>query len=295
MLIKKTKPTLTSQLNICLSALFFLATQCLAETATHNETGREHVILNHLKHGTQSITKPLIYGEESNDGLYSRKWGAANVRLSMLRGVEFTWDNSDFSLKVGGRIYLDLAFYIEDLNDLGNNGLGLRTIQVDLSGKLTKNWLYRLEWGGFTNGGKVDASGVYLDDAFIRYLGFENIVLTLGQHTEPFSLEEQTSSLNITFMERALPNAFAPGSIVGLSAAFGDDNWFASGGFFSIPISNYKDQGSQGYGLTGYFSSSPWRNERGVIHLGGSISYRFLIDFLATITMYFSDTAQNRV
>lgn len=280
MLTKKPKPKLTRQLTICLSALTLLATQCLAETETEtgNGTTREHAILNHLKHGTQSITKPFLYGEEPNEGLYSGKWGSANLRLSILRGLEFTWDNSDFSLKVGGRIYLDLAFYIEDKNDLGNNGFGLRTIQIDLSGKLAKNWLYRLTWGGFTNGGKVDTSGVYLNDAFIRYLGFESTVLTLGQHTEPFSLEEQTSSLNITFMERALPNAFAPGSTVGLSAAFGNDNWFASGGFFSIPLSNYKDQGSQGYGLTGYVSTSLWHNQQGVIHLGSSISYRFLND-----------------
>jgi phosphate-selective porin OprO/OprP len=113
-------------------------------------------------------------------------------------------------------IFLDLAFYIENLNDLGDNGLGLRTLQVDMTGKLNKNWFYRLKWGGFTNGGKLDSSDAYLDDAFIRYLGFDNIILTFGQHTEPFSLEQQTSSLNITFMERAFPSALTQGGSTNL-------------------------------------------------------------------------------
>lgn len=276
MLITKSKKIRISQLTTCFFAFSFFANSCLAaEDETNGVTDRQRTILNHFEQGVQSVTAPVFSGEEAPEGLYSAKWGAANLRLSMLRGLELTWDDSDFSLQVGGRIYLDLAFYIEDKNKLGNNGFGLRTFQVDMIGKLSKNWFYCFNWGGFTDGGKLDSSGVFMDDAFIRYLGFDDVILTFGQHTEPFSLEAQTSSLHMTFMERALPYAFAPGTTVGLSAAFGGDNWFASGGFFSEQISDYKDQGSQGYGLTGYLSTSLLRNDNGVIHIGGSLSYRF--------------------
>lgn len=260
------------QLGSFFSVLLLFASSCLAETKAIEQ---HQNILNQFKQGIQSATKPAPYSEELNKGQYSNKWGPANLRLSILRGLELTWDNNDFYLKVGGRIYMDLAFYNEDQNDLGNNGLGLRSIQVDMSGKLNKNWAYHLKWGGFTSGGKLNTSDVFLKDAFIRYLGFDNVIFTIGQHTEPFSLEQQTSSLNITFMERALPNAFSPGHTVGLSAAFGGVNWFASGGFFSEQISNFKDQGDLGYGLTGYLSTTALRNDYGLIHLGGSFSYRF--------------------
>ncbi|NOR80142.1 MAG: hypothetical protein GQ529_04800 [Methyloprofundus sp.] len=263
------------KLIICFTALLLFTHNSLAETETVEITEQEHAILNQLKQGEDSVSEPVVTGDETYIGLFSSKLGAANLNLSTLRGLELTWDDSDFSLRVGGRIYLDLAFYIEDQNDLGDDGLGLRTLQIDMSGKLNKSWFYRLKWGGFTSGGKLDSSGAYLNDAYIRYLGFDNMIVTLGQHTEPFSLEEQTSSLNTTFMERALPSAFAPGSTIGLSAAFGGENWFASGGFFTKQLSNYKDQGDQGYGFTGYLSTSPFRNEKGVIHIGGSLSYRF--------------------
>ena len=278
LLEKKPDSRFIGPIRSLLSALLVISSYCMAETDTVEPPGKSRVILDHLKNGVDALTDPLITGEESSDGLYSSSWGPANVRLSMLRGLKITWADSDFSLRVGGRFFLDLAVYIEDQNNLGDSGLGARTILVEMNGQLNKNWPYRLSWGGFTEGGKVNSSGVQLDDAFIRYLGFDHVVLTAGQHTEPFSLEQQTSSLNTTFLERALPNAFVPGTTVGISAAFGGENWFASGGFFSEQISDYKDQGSQGYGVTGYLSTSPWRIDQGVVHFGSSWSYRVVTD-----------------
>lgn len=272
-----------------LLTLMVFGNRCVAESETPEiseipETGRP--IMDQLKHSFDALTDPLISGEESEEGLYSDSWGPLNARLSMLRGLEISLDDSDFWLRVGGRILVDYAYYLEDRNDLGDNGVGARMILVEMNGQLTKNWPFRLSWGGFTEGGKVNSAGVQLDDAYIRYLGFDHIVLTAGQHTEPFSLEQQTSNLNITFLERALPNAFAPGSTVGISAAFAGEKWFASGGFFSEQLSDYKDQGSQGYGVTGYFSTSPWRNEEGVVHLGGSLSYRVVTENEAVFFRY---------
>jgi phosphate-selective porin OprO/OprP len=132
--------------------------------------------------------------------------------------------------------------------------------------------------GGYTTGGRIDTSGVSIDNLYIRYRGFEDYVVTAGQHTEPFSLEELTSRLNITFMERALNNAFAPGSTVGLSVVTGGQWWTGRGGFFADSIANEKDQGSQGYGITGNFSGTPIHTGGNILHLGGSYSYRNVDD-----------------
>ena len=273
---------------IFLSALSTFANSCLAEEdVTEMEKAEPEIvkvseekqaILDNLKEGAESAEKPLINDEETSKRIFSRSLGPANFRLSLARGLELTWDDSDFSFRLGGRFYIDTVYYDEDKNDLGDTGIGMRTILVEMNGTLSKNWSYRFSWGGFTNGGNVSSAGVNLDDAYVRYLGFDHVVLTVGQHTEPFSLEEQTSSLHTTFMERALPNAFAPGTTLGISAATGGKNWFATGGFFSEQISDYKDQGSQGYGITTYLSTSPWRGERGNIHVGNSLSYRFIGD-----------------
>ncbi len=230
--------------------------------------------LSQLSDSLNVLTRPVFTGEEREEGLFSTQWGHVHLRLSMLRGFELSLDDHPFTMKTGGRIYLDAVHYFKDKNNLGNTGLGLRTIQLNVSGRLTQDWRYQFSLAGFTNGGRVDTSGVQLDDAYFRYLGFDPIVLTIGQHTEPFSLEQRTSSLNITFMERALPNAFAPGSTLGISAAMGGEKWFATGGIYSLQLSEYKDQGSLGDGFTGYVAFTPFRNDDAEIHLGGSFSYR---------------------
>lgn len=234
----------------------------------------EHPERKPFKDTDEMTTKPEFTARERHEGFLATSWGSAYFRLSPQRGFELTFDEYPFTLKVGGRLYLDIVHYFNDKNHLGDNGIGMRTLQVDMTGKLSQNWGYRFSLAGFTSGGRVDAAGVALDDAFFRYLGFDRTVVTIGQQTEPFSLEQMTSSLNMTFMERALPNAFAPGSTLGVSVATGGEKWFVMGGFFSRQLSEAKDQGSLGRGFTGYLSATPLQHETGVIHAGASFSYR---------------------
>ena len=53
--------------------------------------------------------------------------GKTNFKLSMIRGLHVTRDDSDFSLRLGGRVYIDSAYYVEHKNDLGDNGIAMRT------------------------------------------------------------------------------------------------------------------------------------------------------------------------
>ena len=61
--------------------------------------------------------------------------GKAKLYLSAKRALELTIHESDFYLRVGGRILVDLTKYYEDKNDLGSTGLGLRSVLVEADGR----------------------------------------------------------------------------------------------------------------------------------------------------------------
>jgi phosphate-selective porin OprO and OprP len=193
--------------------------------------------------------------------------------LSFAKGLEVTRKESDFYLRLGGRVYLDFVHYFEDKNDLGPDGFGLRTVQIDVDGRFSERWLYRLSIGGMTNGGKFDGSDAYVDDAYVTHVGPENAWI-FGQQDEPFSLEQLTSSLATTFMERALPYALNQGKNIGISFRTARNQWSLSAGLFGGDLASAKDGGDQGMGFSGRFVFRPQTTGVGMVHLGASVAYR---------------------
>ena len=202
----------------------------------------------------------------------------SNLHISKKRGLEYTRDNSEFYLRIGGRIFIDFVTYNEDMNDLGDDGVGIRNFTIEMNGRFNKQWLYRLSWGGFTSGGSFDGGGVFLDDAYVSYNGFKKIALILGQHKEPFSLEQLSSSLVQTFLERGLPNALVTGTNLGASFSTYRSWWGLTAGIFAEDLSNGSDLSDQGYGLTGRIHFNPGHREDRVYHLGSSVSFRDVSD-----------------
>ena len=258
--------------SLVLIILLQLSMPVYAEKQQQTEERKEPSFLGYLEQVAKTATQPFRTGEAGHT--FSTKIGRANINLSLVHGLKLAVDDSEFTFNLGGRILIDATHYFEDKNDLGNNGLGIRDIRTKMYGQFNKNWQYMFSLGGFTSGGRVDTSGITVDKLYIRYRGFDDYVVTAGQQKEPFSLESLTSRLNITFMERALNNAFAPGSTLGLSVVTGGQWWTARGGFFADSIAEEKDQGNQGYGISGNFSGAPIHTEGNILHLGGSYSYR---------------------
>jgi phosphate-selective porin OprO/OprP len=202
----------------------------------------------------------------------------SNLLLSRKRGLEYTINDSDFYLRVGGRIYLDFVQYFENKNDLGDNGPGIRNVTIEMNGRFTKQWLYRLSWGGFTSGGEFDGTGVFLDDAYLSYIGFEKTAIVVGQQKEPFSLEHMSSSLATTFMERGLPNALVTGTNLGVSFSTYRSWWGLTAGVFSKNFATSTDLSDQGQGFTGHIHFNPGHSEDKTYHLGTSFSARDISD-----------------
>lgn len=158
-----------------------------------------------------------------------------------------------------GRIHLDYASYSDDVASL-NDGFRVRRARIGLRGTHGDTWSYLTE---------VDLAenGVDYKDMWLGYDGIGNGRLRVGQFKVPFSLEELTSSNNITFMERALPNVFSLSRRIGAG-------WDTSSDRYSVALMGFGqaigdgDGGDEGLGFGGRVTVLPFRNDNGLLHLG---------------------------
>lgn len=158
-----------------------------------------------------------------------------------------------------GRIHLDYASYSDDVTDL-NDGFRVRRARIGLQGSHGESWSYLTE---------VDLAENDVDykDMWLRYDGIAGGRLQIGQFKVPFSLEELTSSNNITFMERSLPNVFALSRRVGVG-------WNTSGDRYSVALMGFGqaigdgDGGDEGLGFGGRVTVLPMRTDNSLLHLG---------------------------
>ena len=114
-----------------------------------------------------------------------------------------------------------------------------------------------------------------IKDAWLGYVGLPSTIIRLGNHKEPFSLEELTSSRFTTFMERALPTVFAPSRHIGASYTRWGERWHASAGVFGEEPPDVDETGEDdGLGFSGRFVFTPVHEDNRVVHLGASATRR---------------------
>jgi len=190
--------------------------------------------------------------------------------LIMTKGkVEVQSSDSVFSAEIGGRLMVDYASYQQDQVTLGS-GTELRRARLEMEGTLYEQWGYELSVDFGDTSQEVD-----LKDAYISYSSNSDYSILVGQFKEPFSLEELTSSKNITFMERALPNEFTPGRNIGIGFSTSEDNWsFATGVFGQAVDDGDNSENDEGWGLSARGAYAPWVSKHNVLHLGLSITRR---------------------
>ncbi len=210
--------------------------------------------------------------------------------------VEARWDNrlefetrdGNFKGAIGGRIHAD-AVYVKGESDLENflrpqgdfnnrNDRALiRRARVYLKGTIYEDFFYKLQYDfadNLNNENEIDGfRGVYVGMKNIPYIG----KITVGQFKEPFSLEELTSSNYITFLERGLPNVFAPGYRWGAAinnSWFDDRVTFGIGAFRNSTGSGTMSSSNE-WNLTTRLTGLPWyEDEDKLVHVGTSYSLR---------------------
>lgn len=200
------------------------------------------------------------------------------LKIDTEGGLEIATYDGRFSFGIGGRLMADVAFYNEDRNQL-SNGTELRRAELELGGVIDYDWAYEFEID--FGDGNVD-----VNDAYVTYQGFGPLLFKVGQFKEPFSMDELTSSKYATFMESALPNAFAPGRHLGIGVANAWEDATVAAGLFGEAFDdaaentddNADNRGDESWGLTGRLTWAPIHAKRQVFHLGASSSYRQLGD-----------------
>ncbi len=154
-----------------------------------------------------------------------------DVKVKWKGAPEFSSPDGNFKMKIRGRLYFDYGS-VTVKDGAGNsipadkvNGAEVRTARLGVEGVLFKDVKYKFE-------ADFEGNKTTVKDAYIQY-HFKPVSLKVGQFKHMTSLEEQTSSRYITFMERAsFTDAFKFSRRVGVAVGSHGKNWTASAGYF---------------------------------------------------------------
>ncbi len=206
-------------------------------------------------------------------------YGPETLKAYWSKGLRFKSLDGAFSLKVGGRIMVDVASMSADdeieatLGELEGDA-EFRRARFYMQGSIYENTGYKLQID--FAGGDADFKDAYLEFANLLPIG----TVKAGNFKEPFSLEELTSSKYITFMERALPvAAFSPSRNIGVQVAntFNEKRGtWAVGTFVEHNSDDDEATYQEGWNATGRLTYLPYYEDDGarLVHLGAAGSYR---------------------
>jgi phosphate-selective porin OprO/OprP len=193
------------------------------------------------------------------------------VSLALLSSGSVLADSDIGETSISGVIMLDYAFQDgltgQSEENSSEYNSEIRKARLDIKHKLRDEWSAKLQLS-FDDEEQSNEIG----DAYIRYSGLNQTVLTIGQFKEPFGLENMTSSKNTTFLERSMASrAFASGKNQGLmfSGAPNNMSWAVS----LMEIEKEQDDTAP-FAVDARFTWAPIQTSQGLLHLGGSTSLR---------------------
>ena len=218
--------------------------------------------------------------EALQEALEGMKAQQAAATPSWKGAPSFQDKESGWSFKPRGRLMYDLAT-VDGPDGYENGGLGfsneVRRARLGVEGTIPGDFGYKFELD--FAGGDAEFADAYLSH---ERGDFEFI---LGHHNNFQSLEELTSSLHTSFIERAaFTDAFGFERRVGFSAQYGKGNILAQGGIFTDSISDLNgvgdDNNSYGFDTRLVFMPKMGANQ---LHFAGSFHWRDLNDAATSV------------
>ncbi len=183
-------------------------------------------------------------------------------------GISYKSENRTIQWNLGGRLHFDVGGGEGRGSNLDESSLWrgrLRRAWIEFEAAFNRSWTFEGQIAPFNREEPIE-------NLAIGYSGSAPLVVVLGNVKEPFSLEELTSSNDISFMERSLANTLVPGHNTGLAIGVSGERWTAVAGVFGGNLNDQVDD--EGLAVTGRVTFAPIRTDDEVLHLGVSGSHR---------------------
>ena len=164
----------------------------------------------------------------------------------------------NISIFVGGTIQADAAYVNDDKSNLiAGPNTEIRRARLFVRGMLYEDWGYKLRVG-------FEGDNASFKDAYLKY---NPAGITFGLFKPGFSIDEMISSKHITFMERALPNAFKPGRRYGVGYHGHTKRLSFTANLFERGTGD-GDSGDEGLGMSVRLTGTPYLNGNKILHFG---------------------------
>ncbi len=179
--------------------------------------------------------------------------------------------DGNFSFDLGGRLMWDNDFYDGIHNSKSHDGeraddSELRRSRLTAKGTVYKDWHYKLQYTFNLNAGDKNQ----LEDAYIKYTGWDFADITIGKYKIPFGLEELISSKHISTIERAVMFEFVEasrGHRQNLQLSNGGNNYSWAVGLFE---QGEDENGAAMRDIGGRVTFAPIAEKNQVVHLGAA-------------------------
>ncbi len=185
------------------------------------------------------------------------------------KGLVYESEDENIEFRIGGRLHLDTVDFDSDITPF-NDTTKVRRARVYGSVKFG-DWKIKVDRdvGGTSKGWK---------NVWLRYSGWGNSNITAGNQIPPFGLENVGSSNNLTFMERALPNALNARYGVGVKFATYGKSWTAAIGVFGDAIGTGENAKNKGKNISSRVTFAPIKKKRLFVQVGASLKYEEVRD-----------------
>ncbi len=184
---------------------------------------------------------------------------AEDLNVKWKGAPEFSSADGNYKMKIRGRLFTDWATLSDNDGKIADT-TEFRTARLGVEGVVMKDVKYKFE---------IDFAGnkATIKDAYVEW-ALKPISIAVGQYKVPVSLEEQTSSRYITFMERSsMTDAFGFSRNVGISAHFAKKDFTVKAGVFQGNSGGNAANEGRTYAVRATYAA---KIENSLIHVGAS-------------------------
>lgn len=232
-----------------------------------------------------AVAVASIFGaqaQEAEVNQYGQKVTSLPINASVQDGIlVFQNKNANYKMWFDVRVQGDAAVYFgydKNLTTIGN-GMSFRRTRFAVKTQINKDWYaeFDTDWTSGTP---------EIKDAILQYDGIENLQIKMGNFKENFSIQRNSTSRYLLFMERAMVTYLAPSRHMGVNFRYNTPALWLSAGVFGPEIKGAEEQtamedGNKDYGLDAglsYTGKLVWRPlhkmTNGSLHVGAAVSYR---------------------